>query len=365
MLLTADKGLTKMNNIKLILADGVGTLMAIPVALGLFLLLGRLASRLNKTPRVGTGEEQPPGDPTLLKVLVIAAVIASSLGIALAVQSRNASLDAQRKVCQLPRRDNSGSDLDDCVDIRSDIGSEGAKAILVATSAFDVAMLIAWRRHRKGKLREAQRAKQARQDLHARAIKQERLASAVEDGILGRLDGAVALGGSSQGLSRGGRYSIVFSSKAVLVVPDNPSLEPLMLGYHTLAVSITGQGERTSNLGLWGGGFGVKGAAKGILAASVLNSLTTRTDIDTVIALSDATQEVYFHYDKETPENLRIRLAPVFVKLRANSAVTTESNSTLVTDLSRLVELRDSGALSEDEFAAAKERLLDQGNSSE
>lgn len=338
--------------------------MALPLALALFLVWSAITQKLRGSSAGEMRQETlPPGDPTMMTILTVTAIIAAVSGTALAIQSRNVNLDDQRTICQSMW--DSGPDVDDCVDIRSDIGSEGAKGILLATSAVNLGLVIASLWHRRRKLRELQGAKQAQAAQHARAIKQERLATVVENGIIARFDGAVAIGGSPLDLARGARYSVVFGPDEILVVPDSPSARPLPMAYETLAVAITGQGERTTNLGLWGGGFGVKGAAKGMLAASILNSLTTKTDIDTVIALSDATQELYFHYDKETPEDLRIRLAPVFVKLRANPAVTTESNSSLVTDLSRLVELRDSGALSEHEFVAAKERLLSRRNTLE
>lgn len=332
--------------------------MGLTTALGLFAVLRPLSQHYRRPRAEPASDERPPGNPAVMKLLILTAIVATTAGLTLAVQSRNAGLEEQREICGSPGWDHTGPDLDDCVEIRSDIGSEGAKGILFGTSALNLGLIIGWGLHLKYKLKEAQQAEWVRQTQHARAVKRERLAGAVQNGIIARIDGAVALGGSVHELSSRSTYSIIFTEDAVHVMPDSPSSQPLTLAYETLAIAISGQGERTTNLGLWGGGFGLKGAAKGMLAASVLNSLTTRTDIDTVVALSDASQELYFHYDKETPDSLRMRLASVFVKLRSDSASSSKAEPNLVTDLSRLVELRDSGALSEEEFAAAKQRLL-------
>jgi len=347
-----------MNDFQVIVNDGVGTLMALPLILVVVFFVYGLSPTSSSTSSTNE-QSRLQGSLRLRNVLLGAAVLATVCGIALSVSSRNAGLEGQRKVCQSPGWGYSGARLDQCVDARSDIGSEGSKGILGATSAVNLGLILAWGRHLKNQEKEQIRAVQVATATKDQEVKRQRLATAEDDGIVARLDGAVCLGGSSQELSRGGRYSVIFSTNKVHVVPDSRRSQPMVVGYETLAIAITGQGERKSNLGLWGGGFGVKGAATGILAATVLNSLTSRTDIDTVVALSDSTQELYFHYDKETPEALRMRLAPVFVKLREKS-VPQDRSSSLVTDLSQLAELLRNGSISEEEFAVAKGRLFGQ-----
>ena len=66
-----------------------------------------------------------------------------------------------------------------------------------------------------------------------------------------------------------------------------------------LEVSGRGASTRTTDAGLIGGGFGVKGALEGIAAASVVNALTRSTDttIDTVVHLKAGQSEVLMRTD--------------------------------------------------------------------
>lgn len=82
-------------------------------------------------------------------------------------------------------------------------------------------------------------------------------------------------------------------------------------------VGISGPGTTATGGGFWGGGFGVEGAATGLVIAGVLNALTTKTSTISVLALETATAEVWAAVPGIEPAALRIELSPVFVALRS------------------------------------------------
>jgi hypothetical protein len=171
--------------------------------------------------------------------------------------------------------------------------------------------------------------------------------------------------------------------------------------------------------GFFGGGFGVEGAAKGILEASVLNALTTRRREYALLGAftqvpDGSRRDVVFGFRNLSESELRERLAAAvppwaddfvdrlavklegleptdkelaatYVELdgmKARGMLTDDQHARLEgelakhgprpvseqtaapaadrpTQLKTLAELRDSGALSEDEFQAEKARILD------
>jgi hypothetical protein len=82
---------------------------------------------------------------------------------------------------------------------------------------------------------------------------------------------------------------------------------------------LAGSIRRRSGGGFVGGGFGAEGAAEGLLIATALNMLTTRTKIDTVLCIQGTYGEVFFHITTLTPEALRIRLSPAIIAVQTAS----------------------------------------------
>ncbi len=89
------------------------------------------------------------------------------------------------------------------------------------------------------------------------------------------------------------------------------------------AMEIGGPGKTTRGGGFIGGGFGLEGAATGMLVATALNALTTRTDLLTVISIQAHDAEVWLAYTRAEPAALRVELAPAFVRIRQNSRTRT------------------------------------------
>jgi Short C-terminal domain len=130
------------------------------------------------------------------------------------------------------------------------------------------------------------------------------------------------------------------------------------------ALQVTGSTMRRS-AGVFGGGFGVIGAAEGILAAAVINSLTTRTKIYTVLRIATTKSEYVFVSYKLDSDAVEMSLVPVQLRIRRAKAAgqnpvsePSPSSGTIADELTRLARLRQSGALDDAEFRSAKARLL-------
>jgi hypothetical protein len=120
-----------------------------------------------------------------------------------------------------------------------------------------------------------------------------------------------------------------------------------------------------TNIGVWGGGFGITGAVEGMLAAKVVNTLTSRTRQYAVLRIMTGSAEYVFSSTSYDGSALSLTLTPVQVEIRkaqqAKSASLTAPQSSpgsLADELMKLARLRDDGILSDEEFASAKAKLL-------
>lgn len=127
-------------------------------------------------------------------------------------------------------------------------------------------------------------------------------------------------------------------------------------------IEVTGPGTESSNVGLMGGGFGMEGAVKGILVATVINALTTRSKTNSFLRLATRSAEAILHVTVLEPTELRLLLSPAFVKIEEmNHPITTRtgrSDSPLSDEIEKLHRMFSDGILTEDEFVLAKKGLL-------
>jgi len=116
-----------------------------------------------------------------------------------------------------------------------------------------------------------------------------------------------------------------------------------------------------SNAGVFGGGFGVAGAAEGMLAASVINSLTSKTTTYSLVRIAARAAEYVFVSHVVDSGSLDMMLTPVQFRIRQAQAAASSppaAASSVADELAKLAQLRDAGVLSDAEFSAAKARLL-------
>jgi hypothetical protein len=134
-------------------------------------------------------------------------------------------------------------------------------------------------------------------------------------------------------------------------------------------VEIGGPGLVRSGGGFVGGGFGAVGALEGMAVAGVLNALTTRTSITTIIRVQAVNCELFLLHTKSAPEQLRIQLSRALGAIRAAKATAAQSTqaqsvptrpASAAEELTKLASLLQAGLLTREEFDQFKARLLQQ-----
>jgi hypothetical protein len=189
------------------------------------------------------------------------------------------------------------------------------------------------------------------------------------------LTGATVIGGSGHDLAAGTKVNVRFDSDGVNIVPATGDQIAISCAEIT-GIDIEGQGRVESGGGYMGGGFGA-GALAGMAVASVLNALTSKTQIETILNLRKPGVQILLFTDIDTPENLKRYLAPVIDRIASseptpaapapaeppapspsNGPAPAATNVDRLSELAKLGELRDLGVLTEEEFAAEKARIL-------
>ncbi len=168
-------------------------------------------------------------------------------------------------------------------------------------------------------------------------------------------------------------YSLVFLHDRLKVYELMGGQIAAEAPYSDLIALEVGGEKMTSGGGFIGGGFGLGGAALGMAGAAVLNKLTTRAGVLTLIRLEvqedEATSaEWIFLTGVADPEAVDTALRPLTLHLKENvpriaasSAKQTppsDSGRDKVARLKELTELRDAGAIDEAEFALLKAEIL-------
>jgi hypothetical protein len=126
-------------------------------------------------------------------------------------------------------------------------------------------------------------------------------------------------------------------------------------------VEIGGPGLVKSGGGFVGGGFGAVGALEGMALASVLNALTTKTKITTIIRVQAVACELFLLWTQAPPEQLRIELSQPLGAIRAARAAAAHSPASpasAIGELAKAAELLQAGLLTREEFDQLKARLL-------
>ncbi len=137
-------------------------------------------------------------------------------------------------------------------------------------------------------------------------------------------------------------------------------------------IDIRGRGVTvtTSNLGLTGFGFGVKGAVEGIFWASVLNNASTvkKASVESIVGVEWQSGSLALLNRRLAPPELAEVLRVSMENIRKSShssavaVLDTATSPSAVEDISvslaRLAKLRDAGDLTTEEFELAKRRLL-------
>lgn len=191
----------------------------------------------------------------------------------------------------------------------------------------------------------------------------------LEGRALGSLRGVAYLGGylPESAITPGWLYDVLFLEDRLVVIARRQAEVLAEVPYSQIEdVEIGGPGLVKSGGGFVGGGFGAAGAVEGMAIAAVLNTLTTRTSIKTVVRIQGTSCELFLLNATLTPEQLRIAMsrplgairsarAPQAAEQIQHAPVTAPSP---VQELAKLAEMLEKGLLTREEFDLMKARLL-------
>ncbi len=170
------------------------------------------------------------------------------------------------------------------------------------------------------------------------------------------------------GVFAGERYDVRFLADGLVVVPCRQAEVLAEVPYSEVEdVEIGGPGLVKTGGGFVGGGFGARGAIEGMAIAAVLNGLTTRTSIKTVVRIQGIACELFLLHTKATPEQLRIELSRPLGAIRSAWATSVPGMSqhhdapppaSPVEELTKLAAMLENGLLTREEFDLMKAKLL-------
>lgn len=179
------------------------------------------------------------------------------------------------------------------------------------------------------------------------------------------LAGSTLIGGWNLPFRIGIQLATATTSTELHLTPTDPPGLPVIYPLSDLiSLEFCGPGLQVHGGGFFGGGFGLKGAAEGIIAAGLLNRLTTKTTVNTQINIVLKTCGLMLHSSRATPERLRIKFlaaagrTAAMQQSQSGATPASERPKDAVSELERLYALHKSGALTAEEYNLAKVKLL-------
>jgi hypothetical protein len=167
------------------------------------------------------------------------------------------------------------------------------------------------------------------------------------------------IGGSGYDSIQKQSFHLGLKSNALVVIDKNSDLTLTEIPFSEISeLEISGPGTVTTNAGVSGGGFGLAGFLTGAAAATVINSVTAKTSTNTFVRIMTPSGEIYIHTSEIEPDALRMGLSPIFVNLSNRSKIPAHTGVRLSEELLGLQKLFNDGALSQEEFDAAKKKIL-------
>ena len=168
------------------------------------------------------------------------------------------------------------------------------------------------------------------------------------------------VGGSGYPLSQGQEISFGINTSSIIIIKINDSLDVIDIPFEEInEVEVSGPGTVATDAGMSGGGFGLEGFIQGAAAAALINAATTRKTTNTFMRIMTATGEIYIHTSEIEPDALKIKFSPVFVYLKnkANQQFKI-AGSSIAEEIERLQKLFKDGILTQEEFDAAKKKVI-------
>ena len=179
------------------------------------------------------------------------------------------------------------------------------------------------------------------------------------------VEGCTVVGGHNLQLEPGTAGVFTCGTKGVAFWAEGNS-RTLCPYPNLLNLELGGPGVTRRGGGWIGGGFGLTGMLEGALVASVLNRLTTRTSVNTLIAVTMRDSSMTLHTASATPAQLRLELAPALGRLAVRRhtskdpvvATAAAEASDPLDRLEKLAHLHATGMLSKEEFEKLKAKIV-------
>jgi hypothetical protein len=160
------------------------------------------------------------------------------------------------------------------------------------------------------------------------------------------------------GFTEGAEISVALVEGGMAICPDTFNAPPKWIPWHELhELEVGGPGVQVTDAGLIGGGFGFWGAVQGIAVAHYVNEKTREVSVSTLLQIRSEGGGMLLHSTKIPPERLAARLGPALGALAARRA-NPVGGGDVAGQIERLAALRRDGEISEEEFQAAKRKLL-------
>jgi hypothetical protein len=170
---------------------------------------------------------------------------------------------------------------------------------------------------------------------------------------IGHNSAFTAIGGSGWHIRPGDGCDVTLRGSKLMITGPAVWTKSIEVPLWALTVvDISGPGTETTNAGIIGGGFGLTGAAIGMLTAGAINAMTTRSKTNTFLRIGTRDAEVFLHTSLFEPFDLRIKMSAACV------AAENCDRRGLAAQLGDLYALHLSGALDVDEYARAKAAVL-------
>lgn len=182
-------------------------------------------------------------------------------------------------------------------------------------------------------------------------------------GLLCSLLRCVWLGGYgfSDQVSPGSNCDLLFTNEGLWATRSRSSVPLIRSSYKdVIAIEFSGPERVTKGGGFIGEGFGVTGAPEGMIVASVLNALTTKTSIQSIIRWKAYSLELFFFTSEATAGDLRIKMSPVLgpVKPFVETPPPPTPEADALSQLERLASLHQQGIVDDEEFAELKRKII-------
>lgn len=167
------------------------------------------------------------------------------------------------------------------------------------------------------------------------------------------------IGGSGYGLNQPTEVYISILPTLIKITSTLDGSSQIIAISEIKEIEIGGPGKVVSNAGVSGGGFGLEGFLQGAIAATLINAATTKSTINTFLRILTKTGELYIHTSEIEPINLKMELSPVFVYLANKPQEHSGGTSNFIAEeIAKLHQLKIDGLLDDDEFKAAKNKIL-------